>query len=113
MKKFLIIYHAPASLQKAVKKLTPQQRAEGMKAWMGWFNGLGTNLVDMGQPLTGGKALRQGKPVANSTKNTTGYSVIQANNMQEAKAMLKNHPHTQWSKQASIELLEMMPIEGM
>jgi hypothetical protein len=84
-----------------------------MKVWMDWFERCGSNLLDMGQPLANGKTFRQGKPVANSTKNATGYSVIQAKDLQAAKAMVKNHPHTMWSKQASIEVHEMMPIQGM
>src|ERR1051325_2118103 len=104
MKKFLVIYHAPASLQKSVKKLTPAQKAEGMKVWMDWFKSCGSNLVDMGQPLANGKTFRKGSPVGNSTKNASGYSIIQAKDLNAAKAMMKNHPHTMWSKQASIEV---------
>jgi hypothetical protein len=113
MKKFLITYHAPASLQKAVKKLSKEQQAEGMKVWMEWFNRCGSNLVDMGQPLANGKTFRQKGPVTNSTKNATGYSIIQAKSLNDAKAMVKNHPHTMWSKQATIEVHEMLPIQGM
>ncbi len=113
MKKFLVIYHAPASLQKAINKMSAEQRSEGMKAWMNWFNSCGSSLVEMGQPLINGKALSKGKSVANSKKNATGYSILQAKDMKEANAILKNHPHTAWSKQASIEVHEMMPIQGM
>jgi hypothetical protein len=113
MKKYLIIYHAPASLQKAVKKLSPAQQAEGMKIWMDWFAACGSSLTDVGQPLINGKVFRQGSPVTNSKKNVTGYSILQAKNLQEVKSMLKNHPHLMWNKLASIEVHEMMPVPGM
>jgi hypothetical protein len=113
MKKFMVIYHAPASLQKTVKKLSAAQQAEGMKGWMDWFTHCGNNLLEVGQPLANGKTIRKGTPVTNSTKNATGYSVIQAKNLQDAKAMLKRHPHLMWNKQASIEIHEMMPVPGM
>ena len=113
MKKYLIIYHAPASLQKAVKKLSPAQQDEGMKIWMDWFTSCGSNLVDMGQPLANGKVFRQKSPVTNSNKKVTGYSILQAKNLQEVRTRLKNHPHLMWSKLASIEVHEVMPVPGM
>ena len=113
MKKYLIIYHAPASLQKAVNKMTSAQKNEGMKVWMDWFAKCGSNMVDMGQPLINGKVLRNGSRVSNSTKNATGYTILQAKNFNEVKALCKNHPHIMWSKLASLEIHEMMPMPGM
>ena len=113
MKKFLVIYHAPASLQKSINKMSAEQKAEGMKVWMDWFASAGKSLVDYGQPLVNGKVFRQGSAVTNSTKNATGYTILQAKNLQEVKSLLKKHPHIMWSKLATIEVHEMMPMPGM
>jgi uncharacterized protein (DUF302 family) len=49
----------------------------------------------------------------NSDKNVVGYSVLEAGNLDEAKDLLKGHPHLAWNAQCSIEVHETMPMPGM
>jgi len=54
MKKYMVIYHAPASWQEAMPDATPEDMQKGMEAWMAWAKKCGDGLVDMGTPLAGG-----------------------------------------------------------
>ena len=113
MKKFIVIYHAPdeASKKKAAS-FTSEQMKEGMKSWMDWAQKCGMGLVDIGRPLANGmKVTKDG--VSKSLKEVMGYSVLQAETMEEAVAMLKNHPHNQWVDGCSIEVHESTPLPGM
>lgn len=114
MKKFLVLYHAPAEAMAQTMNTTPEQQAEGMKMWMNWAQKCGSNLVEMGAPLMNGQQLSPDGAVSNSTRNVSGYSIIQAENMEQAKAMLEGHPHTSgWNKDATIEVHETMEMPGM
>ena len=54
MKKYIVIYHAPASWEQA-KDAAPEDMKEGMEAWMAWAQRSGDGLVDFGTPLAGGQ----------------------------------------------------------
>ena len=114
MKKFIALYHVPGEAMAQTMNATPEQQAEGMKQWMDWAQRAGSHLVDMGTPLMNGVALSPGGTVTASNRNVSGYSILQAENMDEAKKLMEGHPHTNgWSKDATIELHEAMPIPGM
>ncbi|MEO6705671.1 MAG: hypothetical protein ABIN04_07485 [Ginsengibacter sp.] len=112
MKKYIVIYHAPNDAQMETSNMTPEQQAEGMKAWMVWAQKCGDKLVDLGSPLANGQALSP-EGSSPSTKGVAGYSILQAENMKDAKALLADHPHLGWNAACSIEVHEVMPIPGM
>ncbi|MEQ9305772.1 MAG: YciI family protein [Marinoscillum sp.] len=93
MKKFLVIYHAPQSVVEQMAQVTPEERAESMKPWMAWKEALGDKMVDLGAPLFGGQKLLPNGDVEASKKEVTGYSMIQAADIEAAKGLLKGHPH--------------------
>ena len=70
MKKFLVLYKAPASSFEQMMKATPEQQKAGMAAWMAWGKSAGSSIVDMGAPL--GKSLRvtttQSTPTTNDPR---------------------------------------------
>lgn len=114
MKKFLVIYHAPAEALKQMSKMTPEQGAKGMQAWANWAKKCGKQLVDMGSPLYNGQELLAKGKSEKSKKNVSGYSVLEAKSMAEAKKLLKGHPHLNgWNKKATIEVHEAMALPGM
>lgn len=106
MKKFMVIYHAPAELMAQMANATPEQAAEGMKPWLAWKDKLGEKLVDLGAPLMGGIKLLPDGTTEMSKKEVSGFSILQAENMDEAKSLLLNHPHLAWSGGCDIELHE-------
>ncbi len=106
MKKFVVIYHAPAEAMAAMATATPEQKMEGMKPWMAWADRCGDQLVDLGTPLIGGQRLSQDGSSTGSEKEVSGYSILQAEDMAGAKALLDGHPHLQWAGGCDIEVHE-------
>lgn len=110
MKKFIVIYHAPAEALAQSANATPEQMAEGMKPWMEWAAKCGDQLVDMGTPLMGGRKVLPDGSSSNSAREVAGYSVLQAANMNEAMALIDGHPHLEWTGGCEIEIHESMPL---
>lgn len=114
MKKFIVIYYAPADAAKQMASMPKEAQAKGMGAWMEWMKKCGDKMVDIGAPLMNGQALTPDGKNSGSKKEVTGYSVLQANNMDEAISLLQNHPHNSgWNDACSIEVYETMPLPGM
>ena len=113
MKKFIVIYHAPLDAMKGMENTTPEEQKKGMEAWMVWGQKCGSKLVDMGAPLINGQQLNPDGKSKSSDKEVAGYSVLEAENLEEAKDLLKGHPHLAWNADCSIEVHETMPLPGM
>ena len=112
MNKYIVIYHATAEFMSAMAGMTPEQMAEGMKPWGVWAEACGDGLIDMGTPLAGGLKLSS-EGSSPSDREVTGYSIIQAENMTAAEAMMQGHPHLGMAASCSIEIHEAMPLPGM
>ena len=89
-----------------MENATEEQKMEGMKPWFAWKDEVGDKLVDFGSPLCGGTRLLPDGTNAPSTKEVTGYSIIQANDLEEAKSLLSTHPHLKWTGGGDIEVHE-------
>ena len=55
MKKYMVIYHAPAAAIEQVRAGSPEDQKEDMAPWMAWVERCGDGLVDLGN-TTGGRA---------------------------------------------------------
>jgi len=111
MKKFLVLYHAPASSFEMMKKATPDQQKAGMEAWMTWSKTSASSIVDMGGPL--GKSLRVTTSSASpSTNDLGGFSILQAESKEALAETLKGHPHF-LMPEGSVEVIEVLPVPGM
>lgn len=114
MKKFLVTYHAPAETLQAMTNRSPEDMQKGMEAWMQWSQKCGSNLVDMGMPLYNSQSIKSDGTTAGSDKQFCGYSILQAENMEAAKALMEGHPHISgWNPDASVEVHETMQLPGM
>ena len=112
MKKFIVLYQAKPELMQQMSQSTPEEQAKGMEEWMNWAKKCGDKLVDLGAPLTNAmKILPDGKS-STGNNDVAGYSVLQASSLDEAKSLLKGHPHLTWDASCSIEIHETMPIPG-
>ena len=78
---------------------------------MAWAAKCGSALVDFGTPLGGGQKLSKSgsSPTDN---NVVGYSILQAEDMEGAKALLQGHPHLDWANGCEIEVHESMAVPG-
>lgn len=111
MKKFIITYHAPSEALERMQNVTPEESKEGMKLWMQWAEKCGDRLIDLGAPLVGGQKLNVNGTSSNSKRQVCGYSILQAENIEEAKELLKGHPHLSgWDNACEIEIHETMPM---
>jgi len=97
MKKFIALYKGPA---------TPPGASH--EKWPAWFNKVGDKLVDMGSPMENGRALRSDGSTTDSTTGLNGFSIIQAENLDEALGLLKDHPFlTPGNDEYTVEVFEV------
>ncbi|MHA2343551.1 MAG: hypothetical protein ACXADW_16915 [Candidatus Hodarchaeales archaeon] len=109
MKKFVVLYRAPASAVEAMKDVSPEDMKKGMEPWMAWVKKIGDALIELGSPLGNGQVIgKSGSSPSHS--DITGYSILQADNIDEAKKLLKDHPHLMWTEGCSIEVFESFPM---
>ncbi len=63
---------------------------ETTAAWMAWFEGIGDQLVEIGNPVVAGRSLGNCGP---GTTELGGYSLIRADDIDAAAAVAKGCPH--------------------
>ncbi len=109
MKKFVVIYHAPVSATEQMANATPEDMKKGMEPWMAWAERCGDGLVDIGSPLGNGLTVTDSGS-SPSDKGVAGYSILQADSMEGALALLQGHPHLGWAEGCEIEVHECLPL---
>ena len=109
MKNFVVIYHAPASAVEQTHNMSPEEMKKGMEAWMAWATKTGDGLVDLGTPLMCGQLVRK-SVISPSDSDVMVYSILQAEDMQGATALLEGHPHLEWATGCEIDVHESMPM---
>jgi hypothetical protein len=107
VKKFMILYLAPVAVEEQMN-VSPEEMKKGMETWMAWYKKCGKAIIDMGAPLGKGACIDK-KGSSKGQTQVTGYSIVQAKDLEAVKTMLKDHPHLMMPK-ASIEALEIMPM---
>jgi hypothetical protein len=112
MKKFIVTYHAPIDLMQQTGESTPEEMEKGMEAWMAWAGKCGDKLVDFGTPLANGLKLKPGGGSQKSESQVCGYSILQAESLEDAQELLSDHPHLAWNSVCEIEVHESMPTPG-
>ena len=85
MTRFLITYHGMPFPQ---RDLIRDSRA-ALREWAD--KSLGTALVDFGTPLLLGGQIARGEPV--DAVDIDGYSIIEARSLEDARALLADHPY--------------------
>jgi hypothetical protein len=103
----MILYMALVTAE-AQMNVSPEEMKKGMEPWMAWYKKCRKAIVDQGAPLGKGACVDK-KGTAKSQTQVTGYSIVQAKDLESAKAMVNDHPHLMMPK-ASIEVLEIMPM---
>ena len=110
MTRFVFIYHAPDA--PASEPPTPDQMGAVMAEWMAWGDRVGDGLVDFGTPLAGGVRVAPGE-TAPSAREVSGYSIIEADDLDAAIELAKAHPHLNMPGGCEIEVHEVQPVPGM
>jgi hypothetical protein len=104
----MILYMAPASVMEAQMKKSPEDMKKGMEPWLAWFKRCEKSIVDNGNMLGNGMHFTKAGSSKGQTE-VTGYSIVQAKDMEGAKAIIADHPHFMMPK-ATIEILEIIPM---
>jgi hypothetical protein len=110
MKKFMILYNGPAT---PAEQMAPEKVQEVMAAWQVWMEKIGGAMVDMGKPMANGVAVVDDGTAGTATQ-LSGYSIIQAEDMESAKAIVADHPFlSDKTGKFSVEIHELLPVPGM
>ena len=107
MSKYMMIYRGQATDMSAMSE---EEGKAVMAKWGVWMEKVGSGLVDVGTPFGPGATLvdngRTGTPA-----QVTGYSIVEAGNLDAAKAMADGHPYLSEGKgNYSIDIFELMPV---
>jgi hypothetical protein len=88
MPNYLLAYHGG--------KMPESQAAQAqvMAAWTKWFEGMGPNVVDGGNPVGKAKTIASNGAVSDGggANPVSGYSVIKADSLDKAVAIAKGCP---------------------
>ena len=100
------------SAAEQMQKSSMEEMQQGMEPWFALQKEWGEGIVDMGMPLANScKITKSGQ--ASSNSHIAGYAIIQADSMEKALEMVKNHPHLQSGEGAEVEVHEMLSMPGM
>ena len=96
MKRFMLLYVGPAT--------PPNASHEG---WPEWFGKLGDQLVDRGSPMADGLVLRGDGSTTGSATQLNGYSIVQAEDLDDVLGLVNDHPYLLQGHAYSIEVYSL------
>lgn len=111
MSTFVFVYHAPTPPADA-EPPSPEQMEAVMGEWSAWAGTVGDGMVDVGAPLASGVRVTA-EGTSPSTREVSGYSIIEADDVDAALALAKDHPHLRMPGGCEIEVHEALPVPGM
>jgi hypothetical protein len=104
MANFLLAYTGGAGMA-----TDPAEQQRQMEAWMQWFGSLGSSVVDGGAPFGPSAHIgSSGAVSSDAPSGLTGYSVISADNLDDATTRAKGCPIL--SNGGSVEIYEALPM---
>ena len=107
MSKFMMIYKGEAT---DMADMTEEEGAAVMAKWGVWMERVGPALIDVGTPFGPGSSIVDDGSTG-PVIGLTGYSIVEANNLEHASAMTDGHPYlTEGAGNYSIEVFELMPV---
>lgn len=107
MAKYMLIYRGDAT---DPADMTQDQRDAEMALWAKWMEGVGSAMVDMGTPFGAGAAVVDDGS-SGSAVSSSGYTVIEAASMDDARSMCQEHPYLREGKgNYAIDIYEMLPV---
>jgi YCII-related domain len=93
MATFLFSYRVPRTpLAQVLAELDESNRAARMAAWNAWFERLGDNLVQRGDPVNDARTLG----TCTEATRIGGYSVVAADDLDAAVELARGCPGLEW-----------------
>ncbi len=114
MSKFMILYQAPFNATEKMGSSTPEQMKASMAEWNVWrekTEKTGASF-EFGMPLDAKVHLEPDGTMSASKLKVTGSGVIDAESLETALELLKDHPHLKLQG-ASLEILAFVPMPGL
>ena len=88
MAEFLMVYHGGSMPE------TDDEIAHEMARWGDWMNSLGGQLIELGTPVGKSKTLSASGIIDDGGTNpVSGYSIVEAKNIEAALALIKACSH--------------------
>ncbi|MDQ1702212.1 MAG: hypothetical protein QOF57_1464 [Frankiaceae bacterium] len=109
--KFLVLYNAAVSARDQMANASAAEAQAGMDAWSEWAAAAGDGVVDLGVPVEAERRLTS-SGTSESTSSASGYSILQADSVNQVSDLLRKHPHLQMPG-SSIDVFEMLAMPGM
>jgi len=110
MSKYLFTYRGPAT---PPEEMTEEQSAEALAGWNKWIESLGSALTDVGEPCGARTSVADDGSAAEAPE-LNGYSIVEADSLDAAKAFTTDHPFLAEGKgRFNIDIYELVPVPGM
>ena len=107
MAKYIYLYRGPAT---PMDQFTPEQGAEQMALWNAWAQRTGKALLDFGSPF-GTAASVNDDGTAGTPPQQTGYTIVEAADLDAAKSLLVGHPFlTEGKGRFAVDVFELIPM---
>jgi len=108
MKKFVFVYYGKGDNPETV---SPEDMKKTMDKWMAWFDSFKENMVDGGNPFSpDAKSVSSHgvETIATDSMAATGYTIINATDMNEAITIAKECPVL--AENGTVKVYEAMPM---
>ena len=107
MAKYIMIYKGEAT---PMDEMTPEMGAAVLEKWTTWMNKVGPALADVGTPFGEGTSLVD-DGTDGTAQSLTGYSIVEADSLEGAKAHADGHPYLSEGKgDYAIDIFELMDV---
>ena len=107
MAQYMIVYKGDAT---DMSEMTQDEMQAVMAKWAEWMQGVGSALADVGTPFGPSSSIVDDGS-AGTAVSLTGYSIVEADSMDGARALADGHPFLSEGKgDYAIDLYEMMPV---
>lgn len=108
MAKFLAVYTGTPT-DGPPPDMDPAQMHKGMQAWSEWMARNAAVVVEPGGPL--GRTKKVSRTGVEDVRNhLAGYTIIEADDIEAAAALFRNHPHFTIFPGDGVEIMPVLPI---
>ena len=107
MARYMLVYKGEAT---SMEDMTPEEGAEVMAKWMAWMGKIGPAMSDVGSPFGPGSSVVDDGSMG-SAASLTGYSIVEAENMDAAVSLTDGHPYlSDGGGNYAIDVFELLPV---
>lgn len=102
MGKFVVVYKG------GDMGAAPEAHEAAMQAWTEWFGSMGKTVTDSGNPFGPSTAINADGSRSAATAALTGYSIIEADDLDHATKLVATCPNLSYG--GTLEIYEAMPM---